>query len=200
MSNKRIIFRQGLTLIEMTTVVAILAILTGIGISVIPFFLRSLAQVNAANLSVLINRGCAIAAKEQSFAGVCFQTEGDEQYGMLVIEEPNDPDRIELRPYFRDKERVSIEIGIASLDIIKKQTIDDNDRLVFLIFSPQRKIIRKTIELYYKDEIITSDTDIGYVTYNLKEWENYKKNGGPFFSTLKSFYFNLYTGQIISAN
>ena len=84
--------QSGLTLVEMTTVVAIMALLTAISLPVIRNLFDSLGSAGnvKAMISAALASARAIAASRQKYVGVRFQADLDgHQYMVFVIQDPN---------------------------------------------------------------------------------------------------------------
>lgn len=86
--------QSGLTLVEMTTVVAIVALLTAFALPVIRTFFDSLGSAGSVKgmISAALASARAIAAKDQRYAGVRFQKayhedDQDSQYMILIVNE-----------------------------------------------------------------------------------------------------------------
>lgn len=93
--------QSGLTLPEMTVVVAIIALLTAIGLPAVRALLNSFqTQSGAENLiGAALSNARAIAAKEQHYAGIRFQQDSTgKQYIIFIV---HDYDKTGLNPGFR---------------------------------------------------------------------------------------------------
>ncbi len=93
--------QSGLTLPEMTVVVAIIAMLTAIGLPAVRALLNSFqTQSGAENLiGAALSNARAIAAKEQHYAGIRFQQDSTgNQYIVFIV---HDYDKTGLNPGFR---------------------------------------------------------------------------------------------------
>ena len=98
--------QSGLTLPEMTVVVAIIAMLTAIGLPAVRALLNSFqTQSGAENLiGAALSNARAIAAKEQHYAGIRFQQDSTgKQYIVFIV---HDYDKTGLNPGFRAIEGV----------------------------------------------------------------------------------------------
>ncbi len=98
--------QSGLTLPEMTVVVAIIALLTAIGLPAVRALLNSFQNQSGAHsmISAALAGARAIAAKEQHYAGVRFQQDSDgNQYMVHII---HDYQKTGLAPGFRAIEGV----------------------------------------------------------------------------------------------
>ena len=93
--------QSGLTLPEMTVVVAIIALLTAIGLPAVRALLNSFPTQSGAHsmISAALAGARAIAAKEQHYAGLRFQQDSDgNQYMVFII---HDFEKTGLSPGFR---------------------------------------------------------------------------------------------------
>lgn len=117
--------QSGLTLVEMTTVVAIVALLTAFALPVIRTFFDSLGSAGSVKgmISAAMASARAIAAKEQRYAGVRFQKayhedDQDSQYMVFIV---NDPDVTGLAWGFRAIEGIQpikLPDSIGVMDLI----------------------------------------------------------------------------------
>ncbi len=92
MAMKAIKAQQGLTLIEMTVVIAVIVLLVGLGLPAVRAFFSAFESEGAAKsmISAALTSARAIAAKNQRYAGIRFQTDlHGRQYMVLVIQEPD---------------------------------------------------------------------------------------------------------------
>ena len=104
--------QRGLTLMEMTVVILIVALLTSLSLPAIRTFFSSMAMSDGAKgmISAALASARAIAAKEQRYAGVRFQTAyrpdgplNAPQYMIFVV---HDFDNTGLAPGFRAVEGI----------------------------------------------------------------------------------------------
>ena len=96
----------GLTLPEMTVVIAIMALLAAIGLPAISALLNSFQNQSGAHnmISAALAGARAIAAKEQHYAGIRFQQDSTgNQYMIFII---HDIEKTDLSPGFRAMEGV----------------------------------------------------------------------------------------------
>ncbi len=154
----------GLTLTEMTVVVAIVAMLVVFGLPAVRALLNSFetqggarAMINAALASAR-----AIAAKEHHYAGIRFQKayhrEGPLEAAQYMIFIVHDPDRTNLANGFRAVEGINpiklpdnvgvmdLKLGSTAQDIDWYDEIDDDweltDTTTFsIVFSPSGKLV-----------------------------------------------------------
>ncbi|MHC4433384.1 MAG: pilus assembly FimT family protein, partial [Planctomycetota bacterium] len=112
--------QSGLTLPEMTVVVAIIALLTAIGLPAIRALLDSLqTQSGAENLiSAALSNARAIAAKEQHYAGIRIQQDSTgNQYIILIV---------------HDNQKTGLSSGFRAVEGIKPIRLPKNARLMDL--------------------------------------------------------------------
>ena len=88
--------QSGLTLVEMTVVIAVIAMLTVFGLPAIRAFFNSFESRGAARsmISAALASARAIAAKEQHYAGIRFQNRYQEngngcQYMVFIVQDPS---------------------------------------------------------------------------------------------------------------
>lgn len=121
--------QSGLTLVEMTTVVAIIALLTAFALPVIRTFFDSLGSAGSVKgmISAAMASARAIAAKEQRYAGVRFQQDlYGHQYMVFIIQDSK------IGAYFfRAKEgiqpvKLPDNIGVMNLTIVSGRKITSN--------------------------------------------------------------------------
>jgi len=112
--------QPGLTLPEMTVVVAIIALLTAIGLPAIRALLDSFqTQSGAENLiSAALSNARAIAAKEQHYAGIRIQQDSSgDQYIILIV---------------HDYEKTGLSSGFRAIEGIKPIKLPKNSRIMDL--------------------------------------------------------------------
>jgi prepilin-type N-terminal cleavage/methylation domain-containing protein len=114
-------FRQsGLTLPEMTVVVAIIALLTAIGLPAIRALVNSFqTQSGAENLiGAALANARAIAAKEQHYAGIRFQQDSTgNQYIVFIV---------------HDYEKTGLSPGFRAIEGVKPIRLPENSRIMDL--------------------------------------------------------------------
>jgi len=216
----------GLTLTEIIVVIAIIAMLVGLGVPAGRAFFNSFETEGGTKsvINGLLTSARTIAVKEQKYAGVRFQQANDTQYAIIIISEteipypqnltdPDDPLNYTVPFVALEGQRLmnlGRKLGVAPADSI----IDSSDICGNIIFSPQGQLVRKWIMMYVnprlKDEIYNDtkpalfDEDTvprlsnrAFGIYNVKDWEN-SGYSDEFFAELEPIYINRYTGMIIN--
>jgi prepilin-type N-terminal cleavage/methylation domain-containing protein len=92
MAMRAIKAQQGLTLIEMTVVIAVIVLLVGLGLPAVRAFFGAFESEGAARgmISAALASARAFAAENQRYAGIRFQTDmHGRQYMVLIIQEPD---------------------------------------------------------------------------------------------------------------
>jgi Tfp pilus assembly protein FimT len=92
MAMRAVKAKQGLTLIEMTVVIAMIVLLIGLGLPAVRAFFSAFETVSAARsmISAALATARAFAVENQRYAGIRFQTDLHErQYMVLVVQEPD---------------------------------------------------------------------------------------------------------------
>ena len=164
--------QSGLTLVEMTTVIAIVALLTAFAIPVMRTFFDSLGSAGNVKgmISAALASARAIAAKEQKYAGVRFQRDLEgHQYMVFIL---NDPEATGLAWGFCVVEgiqpvKLPDNIGVMDLNlgsivqIIDDDSINDNweltDTTAFsIIFSPSGNLVIHDVRVRNRDGKIES--------------------------------------------
>lgn len=164
-SHKRRAANKGFTLMEMTVVIVIVALLTSLSIPAIRTFFSSLAIQGSTRsiISTALSSARAIAAREQRYAGIRFQKACNPddplnpfdtpQYMIFIV---HDFDRTGLAPGFRAVEgirpiKLPDDIGVMDLRLGDNHIVDDGyinepnelrDTTTFsIIFSPSGKLV-----------------------------------------------------------
>ena len=164
----------GLTLTEMTVVVAIVAMLVVFGLPAIRALLSSFETQGGtkAMISAALASARAIAAKERHYAGIRFQNRYREdnkgcQYMIFIIHDP-DPHGTDLANGFRAVKGINpiklpdnvgvmdLKLGSTAQDIDSYDEIDDDweltDTTTFsIVFSPSGKLVIHDVQVRNKD-------------------------------------------------
>lgn len=162
----------GLTLTEMTVVVAIVAMLVVFGLPAVRALLSSFETQagTKAMISAALATARAIAAKEHHYAGIRFQNRYQEdnkgcQYMIFVI---HDTDRTNLADRFRAVKGINpiklpdnvgvmdLKLGSTAQDIDSYDEIDDDweltDTTTFsVVFSPSGKLVIHDVQVRNRD-------------------------------------------------
>src|SRR5210317_246952 len=112
--------QSGLTLPEMTVVIAIMALLTAIGLPAIRALTHSFQTRSGAEnlISAALASARAIAAKEQHYAGIRFQQDSTgNQYIVFII---------------HDFEKTGLNPGFRAIEGVKPITLPENSRIMDL--------------------------------------------------------------------
>jgi Tfp pilus assembly protein PilE len=130
MRNKR--KQLGVTLVEMTIVVAIAALMVGLTIPAANMLLNSFESESGAKsiISSALASARAIAAKEQRYVGIRFQKRYD----------PNNPDPLNESQYIifivQDSNRTGLANGFRAADGIQPIKLPDSIGLMDLLYNP----------------------------------------------------------------
>jgi prepilin-type N-terminal cleavage/methylation domain-containing protein len=183
--------QSGMTLMEITVVVAIVALLAVFGLPAIRAFVNSLeskgpteAMINAA-----LSSARAIAVKEQRYAGIRFQQAYDPrgpleapQYMVFIIHDPADrPNGTNLVNGFRAVEGlqpIKLPDSVGVMEVVNSDgEIDDNpsgeltDKTSFsIIFSPSGRLVIHKVQIRNRNGQIndSSKDDIFNVESNVE--------------------------------
>jgi type II secretory pathway pseudopilin PulG len=124
--------RAGVTLVEMTVVVAIAALMVGLTIPAANMLLNSFESESGAKsiISSAMASARAIAAKEQRYAGIRFQKRYD----------PNNPDPLNESQYIifivYDYDRTGLANGFRAADGIQPIKLPDSIGVMDLLYNP----------------------------------------------------------------
>ena len=160
--------QSGLTLMETTVVVAVVALLTSMGLPAIRTFFDSMATSGGtrAMISASLASARAIAAKEQRYAGIRFQEDlAGNQYMIFIVNDPNLYDSSVFRVVygFRTVERIQPiklpeSIGVMDISSIAIDAdIDDdmqelpNATTFSIVFSPSGKLVIHDVQVLRKN-------------------------------------------------
>lgn len=174
---------SGLTLIEMTVVIAAVASLSALSLPAVNTFFSSLASSGSAKtmISAAMSNARAIAAKHQRYAGIRFQKVYDLQDGpmkanqymiFIVHEEPKKMDN--LTTGFRAVDglepiKLPESIGVMDFTFIKEQITGNpswepsgdpelTDLTTFsIIFSPSGKMVIHNVRVRNRDGVFQPD-------------------------------------------
>ncbi len=174
--------QSGLTLMEMTVVIAVMALLAVFGLPAIRALVNSFESEGGAKamISASLASGRAIAAKEHHYAGIRFQKAYD----------PNDPDLLNAPQYMvfiiHDFDRTNLANGFRAVEGIKPIKLPDNvgvmevvngdgeiddvpsgeftDKTTFsVVFSPSGKLVIHEVRAMKhssKDDIFNTRTNV----------------------------------------
>jgi len=169
--------QSGITLMEMTVVIAIVAVFTVFGLPAIRAFFKSFESRGGAKamISAVLSSARAIAAKEQKYAGIRFQKayhpEGPlkaSQYMIFIVhEEPSKMTGLTIG--FRAVEglepiKLPDSIGLMDLRInyndkvlLDSDVVNDDDltdvTTFSIIFSPSGKLVIHDVQVWNKDGV-----------------------------------------------
>jgi len=183
--------KHGLTLIELTVVIAVIITLSAIGLVSVKTLQNSFTNTCTKGvINGLLNSARATAIARQTYIGIRFQKRDNIQYAIFIIHDsnipyPNDDKTI---PFIALKNQPPFNLG-------RESTIDST-----IIFSSQGKLIRKWVKVSSartKDDIFgqyglfpqdehSKLSDIFFIIYKTKDPNN-----------LKAFYINPYIGTLI---
>lgn len=144
----------GLTLMEMTVVIATVALLIAFGLPAVRTLLSSFESRagTRAMISATLASARAIAAKQQHYAGIRFQNKYQQdnkgcQYMIFIV---HDFDKTGLAPGFRAVEGIQpikLPDSVGVMEVVDENTdIDNDDKLrdkttFSIIFSPSGKLV-----------------------------------------------------------
>ncbi len=181
--------RAGATLVEMTVVVSIAALMVGLTIPMANMLINSYESESGAKsiISSALASARAIAAKEQRYAGIRFQKRYDpdplneSQYIIFIVQDPNItangfraidsiqpiklPDSIGLMDLFYNP-----SLGGATPDISFNNSNVLRDTTTFsIIFSPSGKLVIRDVRVRNRDGQTndSSNDDIFNTIYNV---------------------------------
>jgi type II secretory pathway pseudopilin PulG len=174
--------QSGITLMEMTVVVAAVALLAVFGLPAIRAFFNSLESKGPAEamIDAALSSARAIAIKERHYAGIRFQKAYDPkgqleapQYMVFII---HDFDKTGLADGFRAVEgvepiRLPDSVGVMDLRRNKDEVIDSDGRIYTLkdvndtttfsiVFSPSGKLVIHDVRTRNRDGTASSKDDI----------------------------------------
>ncbi len=134
--------QYGVTLVEMTVVVAIVALLVSLGLPAIRALLNSFESQEGAHtlISSSLASARALAAKEQRYAGIRFQHKDPNcrgaQYMIFIVHDPDpEPNGTDLANGFRAVEgtqpiKLTESVGVADLVVVQR-TLKANKQIDF---------------------------------------------------------------------
>lgn len=176
-------------------VVGIIALLMAFGLPSIKALWSSFGQaLPKATVNSLLT--CSRAtAQLRRYAGVKFELRDNRQWAVPVVQDPNsnhyfDETTIVLIPApARQEVCLGNSLGVAPV------TFDSNK--VVILFSPQGKLVIKSIALYPDETIETSRNRL--VFYDIEEWGQCTtgEEQEAFIQSLDPYYVNTYTGRLI---
>lgn len=209
--------RKAFTLIEMTVVIAVIALLTVVAIPSVKALRNAFASYNSpVVINNLLKLARAIAIQHQRCAGIRFQQSANgDQYAIPIISEPNitylDDGSISFRSVGgRQATNLGNQAGIASIAIIENETINQETTRVSIIFSPVGRLVRKWVmmrpnpntridELFgdpnytlFRQEDTGYLSDVGFVFYDMRKEIDFER--------LQPIYINPYMGNIIKTH
>jgi len=198
--------KKAFTLIELLMVLAIIVLLIGVGSIAIKAMENSAGLAGSYSLlDSILNYVLSEAKGHQQYIGVRFQrTVEQQQYAIMIIAIPDKYPNLE-NPFISFKAmpgkkpiQIAQTVGIMPLYFIEQNEIIDPNCCVTIIFSPQGRLVRKSIIIEEHAEIFSNDED-GYISDNCFVIYNPKKykESASFFDQLKPVYLNSYTGKII---
>ncbi len=191
--------QSGITLMEMTVVVAAVALLTVLGLPAIRAFFNSLVSKGPtkAMISAALSSARATAIKERHYAGIRFQKAYDPkgpldapQYMILIV---HDFDKTGLADGFRAVEgiepiRLPEAVGVMDLryrtnsiakysgdaPIVEDDDIDEPNELrdtttFSIIFSPSGKLVIHDVRVRNRDDKTNSKDDIFNTKLNVED-------------------------------
>jgi len=171
--------QSGLTLMEMTVVIVVVALLTTLSLPAIRTFFNSLATSGGTRslISAALASARAIAAKEQRYAGIRFQEDlyGHQYIIFIVHEEPRKMGNLTIG--FRAVEgikpiKLPDSIGVMDLNLgSTDQVINDDDYIndpnelrdttsFSIIFSPSGKMVIHDVQVRNRDGEVDSTGNI----------------------------------------
>ena len=180
-SRRRPCRSSGLTLTEMTVVIAVVALLTVLSLPAVRSFFASLANSGNARpmISAALSSARAIAAKEQRYAGIRFQTAYDPskstldapQYMIFIVQDP------EIMAYgFRAVEglepmKLPSNVGVMEVVGSNGEIVDSeltNKTTFSILFSPSGKMVIHNVRVRNRDGTTTSKDDIFNTESNVR--------------------------------
>ena len=180
--------QYGITLTEMTVVVAVVALLASLSAPAVRTFFNSLGSPGSteAMISAALSSARAIAAKEQKYAGIRFQkafhSEGPlkaAQYMILIV---HDPGKTNLANGFRAVEGIKpvklpenievMEFVASDAEIYNSEII--NKTTFSIVFSPSGKLVIHFVRIRNRDgrTLDTSNDDIFNTENNVTNISN----------------------------
>lgn len=186
--------QSGLTLIEITVVVMIMAVIAGFSMPAIRAFVDSMASEASVKsmIEATLSAGRAIAAKEQRYAGVRFQQAANgNQYMIFIV---HDIEKADLANGFcavegKNPVKLPDNIGVMDLKINGNEEVDtdvevqsgedfDDTSAFSIIFSPAGKLVIHKVRVSNRDGKRvgnnSSDDDI------FNTWDNINAEIGMF--------------------
>ena len=200
---------EALSLIEMTVVVAIIALLAVAGIPAIKALYKSFETGLCSKALINSTLSCAkaTAQKERNYAGVLFEQKDNVQLALPIIQEPNNRHRIDLNLdentilFNNEKGRQPVNLGEVSA--IAPVYSDNNTKNILIgkpavvLFSPAGKLVIKDVAIY--PDTAEYKSVRAFVIYDKSDWDKIKQTREKeiFIDNLKTFFVNVYTGRII---
>jgi prepilin-type N-terminal cleavage/methylation domain-containing protein len=199
--------QSGVTLTEMTVVVAVVALLAGLGMPAINAFFESFESEGSVRplISAALATARAIAAKEQHYAGVRFQKVGDpedpleaDQYMIFIM---HDYDNTTYSSGFRAVEgiepiKLPDSVGVMDLytngvPIADNDGIDEDNELIdtttfSIVFSPAGKLVTHEVRASAQSYGDTVFNDLSSPDAMFREdsgdaafpyWQEWSRNG-----------------------
>lgn len=165
--------KTGFTLIEMIIVVAVVAILVGLGIPTVSSLFDSFeSQGGKALMNVALSSARAIAAKEQHYAGISFQGTNP-QYMTFIIHDFNNTMGFYPYGFWLIENLQSIKlpknIGVMDFNLLKNLTHEPSEKDILvlttfsIIFSPSGKLIIREVQVNIQKRKTSQN---GFVIYN----------------------------------
>lgn len=182
----------GLTLMEMTVVIAVVALLAVFGLPAIRALINSFESEGGAKvmISAALASGRAIAAKEQHYAGVRFQKLYDPndpdplntpQYMIFIVHDPEpEPNGTDLANGFRAVEgikpiKLPDAVGVMEImDSNSNSEINEDEEVIdkttfSIVFSPSGKLVIHDVRVWNRNGKTSnaSDDDIFNTVSNI---------------------------------
>ena len=183
--------KHGITLIELTVVIAIIITLSAIGLVGVKTLENSF--INTCSKGVingLLNSARTTAIARQTYTGIRFQKQDDTQYAIFITHDSNIsyPDDNKTIPFTAITGHPLFNLGKANID---ETTI---------VFSSQGKLVRKLVKIFparTKDDIFGQ-----YGLFPQDEYSILSNNSLiiKIHNDLKEFYINPYIGTLIDVN